>query len=248
MDGSKEQNLGYFARKLSDAGCHRKQIEQHSPWMNLCEGESRELKRGLTRKMLKQNVPRKLWDHCLELESRIRSATTLPCFDLDHQTPEAKMHVMSSDISDICEFEFYEWVMFNDSQATFSETKFQVVRGLGPAIDVGSALTYKILKSNGQVVLRLTIRHLTHDELKKQDHIAMTKAFNDNIIQKIGVPATENDFDKDYLTPTFEYYNDDKQDAAPDAPPENLTPTPEIGDNYLNIISPHVDRKSVVVI
>ena len=62
------------------------------------------------------------------------------------------MHGMSSDISDICEFEFYEWVMFNGSQATFPETKFQVGRWLGPAIDVGSALTYKILKSNGRVV------------------------------------------------------------------------------------------------
>ena len=47
---------------------------------------------------------------------------------------------MSSDISDICEFEFYEWVMFNDSQATFPEAKFQVGRWLGPAIDVGSVL------------------------------------------------------------------------------------------------------------
>ena len=53
MDGSKEQNLGDFSRKLRDSGCHRKQIEPHSPWMNLCEGEIRELKRGLNRKMLK---------------------------------------------------------------------------------------------------------------------------------------------------------------------------------------------------
>ena len=47
--------------------------------------------------------------------------------------------------------------------------------------------------------------------------------------------ATKNDFDKDYLTPTYEYYDDDHQDASPDAPPEQLTPTPEIGDNYLNM-------------
>ena len=123
-----------------------------------------------------------MMDHCLELESRIRSATTIPCFDLDQQTPEAKMHGMSSDISDICAFGCYEWVMFNESQATLSETKFQVGRWLGPAVDVGSALTYKILKSNGQVVPRSTIRHLTTDELTNPDHIAMTKSFNDNII------------------------------------------------------------------
>ena len=186
--------------------------------------------------MLKRNSPKKLWDHCLELESRIRSATTLPRVELDHQTPEAKMHGISSDISDIFEFEFYGWVMFNDSQSTFPETKFQVGRWLGPAIDVGSALTYNILKSNGRVVPRSTIRHLTYDELKYPDHISMTKAFNDNIIQKIGVPATESEFDKDYLTPTFEYYNDDHQAAAPDAPPEYLTPTPEIRDNQYSLL------------
>ena len=49
------------------------------------------------------------------------------------------------------------------------------------------------------------------------------------------MPATENDFDKDHLTPTYEYYDDDHQDATPDAPPEQLTPTPEIGDNNLNM-------------
>ena len=76
---------------------------------------------------------------------------------------------------------------------------------------------------------------MTLDELSNQYHIAMTKAFDKKIIQKIGLPATENDCDKDYLTPTYEYYDDDHQDAAPDTPPENLTPTPEIGDNYLNI-------------
>ena len=63
----------------------------------------------------------------------------------------------------------------------------------------------------------------------------MTKAFDDNIIQKIDVPATENDFDKDYLKPTFEYYDDDHQYTDPNAPPEHLTPTPEIGDNYINM-------------
>ena len=78
----------------------------------------------------------------------------------------------------------------------FPETKFHVGRWLGPAIDIGSALTYKIFKSNDQVVPLSTIRHLTLDKLANPDHIAMAKYFDDNIIQKICVPATENDFDK----------------------------------------------------
>ena len=75
--------------------------------MNLCGGEIRELKRGSTRKILKRNVPKHFWDHCLELESRIHSATTLPRSDFDHHTPEAKMHGMSADINDICEWKLF---------------------------------------------------------------------------------------------------------------------------------------------
>ena len=49
------------------------------------------------------------------------------------------------------------------------------------------------------------------------------------------MPANEDDFEKDYLTRTYEYYDDDHQDSASDAPTEHLTPTPEKGDNYLNM-------------
>ena len=44
MDGSKEQTLGPFAKKLRDAGCHKRQIEPHSPWMNAAESQIREIK------------------------------------------------------------------------------------------------------------------------------------------------------------------------------------------------------------
>ena len=37
------------------------------------------------------------------------------------------------------------------------------------------------------------------------------------------------------MAPTYEYYDDEHQDTTPDAPPEQLTPTPEIGENYLNM-------------
>ena len=125
--------------------------------------------------------------------------------------------------------------MFNDSQATFPATKFHVGPWLGPAVDLGYELTYKILKSNSQLFPRLTIRHLQLDKLTNPDHISTTKAFDDNIIQKLGVPATEHEFDKDYLAPTYEYYDDDNKDATPNEQPEQLTPTPEIGENYLNM-------------
>mmetsp|Transcript_22891 Transcript_22891/g.32768 ORF Transcript_22891/g.32768 Transcript_22891/m.32768 type:complete len:102 (-) Transcript_22891:709-1014(-) len=63
MDGSKEQTLGEFKKKAHQADCKIRQIEPDSPSQNSCESTIRELKRGSERAMVKQNVPRKLWDH-----------------------------------------------------------------------------------------------------------------------------------------------------------------------------------------
>ena len=38
-------------------------------------------------------------------------------------------------------------------------------RDLGPAIDIGPGMTRKILKANGKIVYRLTVRSLTLDEI-----------------------------------------------------------------------------------
>ena len=55
----------------------------------------------------------------------------------------------TADISHIAEFGWYDWVMFRDSQPSFPDDKLILGCYLGPAIDTGSALTAKILKSNG---------------------------------------------------------------------------------------------------
>lgn len=71
MDGSREQTKGKFQQKARDADCHIKQTEPYSPWSNAAEGAIRELKRGAMRKMMKTKTPKRLWDHCLELEAYI---------------------------------------------------------------------------------------------------------------------------------------------------------------------------------
>jgi hypothetical protein len=44
MDGAKEQTIGDFRRKCREAGCHIRQTEPHSPWMNMAEIGVRELR------------------------------------------------------------------------------------------------------------------------------------------------------------------------------------------------------------
>jgi hypothetical protein len=76
FDGSKEQCQGDFERKLRKADCHVRQTDSYSPWQQAAEGCIRELKQGVSHKMIKTGSPRVLWDHCIKLEALIYSSTS----------------------------------------------------------------------------------------------------------------------------------------------------------------------------
>ncbi len=97
--------------------------------------------------------------------------------------------------------------------------------------DVGSALIAKILKSNGQYVCRLTLRHLTNEETHCPIHSEMRRVFDETVASHLGPNATDQDFLAEDLTPDFDHYDND-HDRDPDH--GDLEVTPEMGDNHLN--------------
>ncbi len=118
--------------------------------------------------MIKTGSPKCLWDHCLELEAYVRSCTSNDIYmTAAGQVPETIMTGNTTDISHIAEFCWYDWVMYMycDNEPSFLDDKLILGCYLGPAIDTGSALMTKILKSNGVFVCRSTLRHLTDEEL-----------------------------------------------------------------------------------
>jgi hypothetical protein len=145
FDGSKEQYKGDFKRKLCKTDCHARQTEPYSLWQQAAEGCIHELKQGVSHKMIKTGSPRVLWDHCIELEALIRSSTSNTVYMTNGKVPETIMTGSTTNISHICEFGWYDWVMFRDNVPTFPYNKLTFGRYLGPATDVGSALTPKFL-------------------------------------------------------------------------------------------------------
>jgi hypothetical protein len=121
--------------------------------------------------------------------------------------------------------------MFRDSVPTFPDVKLILEQYLGPATNVGSALTAEILKLNGQTGCRSTLRHLTDEEIHCPIHLEMRRVFYETIASHLGPNATDKDFPAEDLTPDFEHYEDD-HDLDPDH--GDLEVTPEMGDNYLN--------------
>jgi hypothetical protein len=228
MDGSKEQTLGDFCRKLRQADCHQGQTKPYFPWMNAAEGCIRELKRGTSRKMLKTSSP---WDHCIELGGYICSCTVNDIYETHSETLETVMTGNTADISHICEFGWYDWVMFCDNVPSFPDNKMTLGRYLEPAIDVGSALTAMILKSNGTFACQSTFRHLTDEETHCTTHARMRSEFDASIGEILGQPARDGGFPAEDLTPDHNHY--DPCDYDPDVPDLEVKVTPEANDPFV---------------
>lgn len=212
MDGAREQTLGKFRKKCQEASVHIKQTEPYSPWQNAAEGAIRELKKAAGRKMVRAGAPKPLWADCIELEAYIQSNTAWDIYMLLGETPETVMSGETSDISQFCELAFYEWIMFREEpdHAQFPADNPILGRYLGPAIDVGPAMTAKILKSNGEVIFRSTYRALTDVEVASVVHIALREAFDEAIEDRYGADCHPDNFPDIGLedTPHYNKFDD----------------------------------------
>ncbi len=151
--------------------------------------------------MIKTGSPKCLWDHCLELEAYVCSCTSNVNYMTAGSVPETIMTGNTANISHIAEFGWYNWVMFRDNKPSFPDDKLILGCYLGPAIDIGLALTAKILKSNGVFVCRSTLRHLTDEEFDSPVHKDMRRKFDESIEHHLGPAALPQDFPAEDLTP-----------------------------------------------
>jgi hypothetical protein len=119
----KKQCQGDFKRKLCKADCHARLTEPYSPWQQAAEGCIHELKWGVSRKMIKTSSPKVLWDHCIELEALIRSSTSNNIYMTNGEVPETIIIGSTANISHICEFGWYDWVIFRDNVPMFPDIK-----------------------------------------------------------------------------------------------------------------------------
>jgi hypothetical protein len=67
------------------------------------------------------------------------------------------------DISTIAEYAWYEWVKFHETAAEIPVSNIQLGRYLGAVIDIGPAMGRKILKKNGSLMYRKSLRLITPD-------------------------------------------------------------------------------------
>ena len=118
---------------------------------------------------------------------------------------------------------------------------------LGPAIDIGSTMMAKILKSNGQVLYMSTYHGLTDDDHHDNGEVQKWKLFDSLIKSKLGSPLSFcdlQDLDPDITTPHYELYEDDFE-THQDVPDIDDDINPETGDTYIGaeVSLPHGDSQ-----
>jgi len=150
----------------------------------------------------------------------VRSNIAHSSYGLAGQVPETMVSGETANISSIAEFKWYEWVMFRDTSISFPDSKMVLGRDLGPALDIGPAMTRKVIKRNGEIVFQSTVRSLTPDEMADPVRAKEREEFCETLNAALGEPLTEDDLssDPDYETPELDSYEDETNGKVPFVP------------------------------
>ena len=97
----------------------------------------------------------------------IHNSVPCPLFQNNGLTPHTTTFGESGDISNICTFEYYEWVYYRD-RGNFLQNKEQLDRLVCPIINEGNEMSQAIVTHKATVVPRPTMRKLTIYELNNK--------------------------------------------------------------------------------
>jgi hypothetical protein len=106
-------------------------------------------------------------------------------------------------------------VKFRDTGQSFPDSKEWLGRDLGPEIDIGPAMSRKVLKINGEVMFRVSVRGLTLDEIQSPYEQKRRQEYDEAIKVKLGKGMQDHKFKldpdfADFVTPTHDCYEDKK--------------------------------------
>lgn len=185
-DQGGEQIGGDSKKLLRESGTVVKQIEPNTPWSNRAERYIGIFKQAVRDLMHETNCPMKLWDYCMEYKAKVNNSTARNLYQLGSLTPYQTIYQREPDISNLCQFKFYDWCYYREETAKFPFPSQVLGRVLGPSDGVGNEMAVWIIRVDGRIISRQTARPLTDDEVNSPLEIARRKAFDEAIKRKLG--------------------------------------------------------------
>jgi len=181
------------------------------------------LKEAVRKDMRETHSPLRFWCYCAERRASIFNLTAKNLFQLEGQNPHLATLGEMGDISNLCNFGWYEWCYVRDHKAGFPRNQEVLGRCLGPTKNEGNEMCQWILQMNGHIVPRRSIRRLKPEELsvtneaearkRAQFDAAITARWGDSFTMH---PIPKNDPEDpqdadDFYVP----YEDDVELSAP---------------------------------
>ena len=181
-------------------------------WSNKAELYIKLMKEAVHKDMKEANCPLRFWDYCLERQVRIYNLTSRDHIKIRGSNPHMETFRDQGNISNLCQFQRYDWCYFRDHKAPFPHNQEVLGRVLGPAREEGNELAQWVLKSNGNVVPHQTVWQLQlaelHSNTEKQKHAI----FDVLIERRWGSPMSKpNKDDMDTVTDTEDNEVDDDE-------------------------------------
>ena len=189
-DMSGEQMSSEVKKFCNDIGTTLSALEEGTPWSNKAELYIGLIKEAVRKDMCESNSPLWFWDYCVERRARINNFTAKNALRLHGSTPHTLTTGDEGDISNLCQYGWYEWCYFRDQTAAFPNNKEVLGRVLGPARGAGNEMAQQILKVNGRVFPRRSLRPLKVDELHSPVEIKKREVFDELIMRRWGTPMT----------------------------------------------------------
>ena len=214
---NKSAKVRSFCHKIGSTLRVLEENTQHADRAELYIGLLKEAIRKDTREM---HSPLRLWCYCAERRSQIFNLTAKNLFQLEGQNPHLATFGEMGDISNLCQFGWYEWCYFRQHTAGFPQMQEELGRCLGPAKNEGNEMCQWVLQRNGEIVPRRSLRRLRAEEISVTNESEARKRaqFDDSITKRWGdsftaapiqaPPEDANDFE--YIP-----YEDEVEISAP---------------------------------
>lgn len=199
-DHSGEQTSSSLRKFCGEIGTTLRVLEEGTPWANRAECYIGLLKEAVRQDMKETNSPLPFWDYCVERRARIHNVTAKDLFQLHGSNPYTATLHEEADISNIARFGWYQWCYHRDHTAPFPHSRELLGRVLGPARGEGNEMAQWILKSNGKVVPRRTVRPLRDDETRNPIVQSQQADFDGFIQRRYGTginPPQSDTYDQD---------------------------------------------------
>ena len=123
------------------------------------------LKEDVRKELRELHAPMELWCYCAERRAAISNLTSKNLFQLQVQNPHLMALGEPGDVSNLCQFGWYEWCCVSQVKKDFSEPAEDLGRCLVPSNNEGNEMCQSVLQMNGQVVPRRSLCRIRTYEL-----------------------------------------------------------------------------------